>query len=126
MSYHPERRPSRGYRIVASIASAIVAAACGIPLGPLQARATDTWTRSYPLSKGGEVSVSNVNGRVDVEGVDGSTVEITAERIARGASDRLANELLKRVTIEEHATPDSVSVRTQRVEGILIGANFEV
>jgi hypothetical protein len=126
MSYRPERRSSRGYWLVASIALAVAAAACGIPLGPLQARATDTWTRSYPLSNGGEVSVSNVNGRVDIEGVEGSTVEITAERIARGATDQLANDLLKRVSIVDHVTPDSVSVETTRVEGILIGASFEV
>ena len=126
MYSRPERRSSRGVRIAASMAFALTAAACGFPVGPFQARATDTWTRSYPLSKTGEVSVANVNGRIDVEGVDGSTVEITAERIARGASDQLASELLKRVSISEHATPDSVSVETQKVEGILIGASFEV
>jgi hypothetical protein len=126
MSYRPERLSSGGLRILASVAFALAAAACGFPVGPFQARATDTWTRSYPLSKTGEVSVANVNGRIDVEGVDGSTVEITAERIARGASDQLASELLKRVSISEHATPDSVSVETQKVKGILIGASFEV
>jgi hypothetical protein len=105
---------------------ALAAAACGFPVGPFHARASDTWTRSYPISKTGEVSVANVTGRVDVEGVDGSTVEITAERIARGATDQLANDLLKRVSIVDHATPDSVSVETQKIEGILIGASFEV
>jgi DUF4097 and DUF4098 domain-containing protein YvlB len=126
MAYRLERRSFRGFPTVAAAAFALAAAACGFPVGPLQARATDTWTRSYPLSKTGEVSITNVNGRVEVEGVDGSTVEVNAERIARGATDQLANEVLKRVAIADHATPDSVSVETQRVEGFLIGASFEV
>jgi hypothetical protein len=126
MYHRPERRSSRGFRIIGAVAFALAAAACGFPVGPFQARASDTWTRSYQISKTGEVSVANVNGRVDVEGVDGSTVEITAERIARGATDQLASDLLKRVSIVDHATPDSVSVETQKLEGILIGASFEV
>ena len=126
MHYRPERRSSRGVRIVASLAVALVMGACGLPVGPFHARASDTWTRSYPISKTGEVSVANVNGRVDVEGVDGSTLEITAEKVARGATDQLAGDLLKRVSIVDHATPDSVSVETQKIEGILIGASFEV
>jgi putative adhesin len=126
MYYRPERRLSRGFRIAASVAFTLAAAACGFPVGPFQARVSDTWTRSYPISKTGEVSVVNVNGRVDVEGVDGTTVEITAEKIARGATDQLASDLLKRVSIVDHATPDSVSVETQKIDGILLGASFEV
>jgi Putative adhesin len=126
MVYRPERRSSRGFRVVAPIAWVIAAAACGLPVGPLQARATDTWTRSYQLSKTGEVSISNVNGRIDIEAVDGTTVDISAERIARGATDQLASDLLKRVVISDRSTPDSVSVQTEKVEGILIGARFEV
>jgi len=126
MGYRAERRSFRGFLIATSVATALAGAACGFPVGPFQARASDTWMRSYTLSKTGEVSISNVNGRVEVEGVDGSTVEINAERIARGASEQLASDLLKRVSIVDHATPDSVSIETQRVEGILIGASFEV
>jgi len=110
MYHRPEQGSYRGVGLVASLAFALAMAACGLPVGPFQARASDTWARSYPISKTGEVSVANVNGRVDVEGVDGSTVEITAERIAHGATDQLASDLLKRVSIAEHATPDSVSV----------------
>jgi DUF4097 and DUF4098 domain-containing protein YvlB len=126
MGDRPERRSFRGFLIATSVASTLAGIACGFPVGPFQARATDTWTRSYTLSKTGDVSISNINGRVDVEGVDGSTVEVNAERIARGASEQLASELLKRVSIVDHATPDSVSMETQRVEGILIGASYEV
>ena len=114
------------------VAAAVLAASvisftgCGIPVGPLRAEARDIWTRSYPLGKTGEVSISNVNGHVEVEGVDGSTVEVSAERIAHGATDALAKELLPKIPINDRSTPDLVVVETGRISGILIGASFEV
>jgi Toastrack DUF4097 len=126
MYYRPERRPLRVVRLVGAMVYVLAAAACGIPVGPFHAKVSDTWTRSYELSRTGEVSISNVNGRIDVEAVDGSTVHVSAERIARGATDQLANELLQRVVISDRSTPGSVSVETEKVNGILIGASFEV
>jgi Putative adhesin len=128
MSVHGLQRWSRGSLALLALAlpvASVMASGCG-PLGPLQGRASDTWTHTYPLSKTGEVTIVNVNGKVDVEGVDGSTLEVQAERIARGATEQLARDLLPRVPIEEHATPDFVSIETKRIGGFLIGASFEV
>jgi hypothetical protein len=105
---------------------AFVFAGCDLSLGHLTARATDEWTRTYPLSPGGEVRIVNTNGKIEVEGVDGSTVEVRAERIARGATDASARELLPRIVIKEDSTPDRVSLETERMSGIMIGAAFEV
>src|SRR5881398_3428412 len=84
---------------------AVVLTACDVSLGNLAGRATDEWTHTYPLSAGGEVHIANTNGRVDVEGVDGSNVEVRAERIARAATDAGAKELLPRITIKEDVQP---------------------
>jgi len=100
-------------------------AAC-VPIHDLAGRATDDWTRKYPLNAGGEIRIVNTNGRIDIEGVDGSTVEVRAERIARGTSDEAARELLPRIVIKEDATPDRVSLETERMSGIMLGASFEV
>ena len=105
---------------------AFVFAGCDLSLGHLAARATDEWTRTYPLSPGGEVRIVNTNGKIEIEGVDGSTVEVRAERIARGATDAAARELLPRIVIKEESTPDRVSLETERMSGIMIGAAFEV
>ena len=105
---------------------AAVLAGCDVSLGHLTGRATDEWTRSYPLAAGGEVRIGNTNGRVDVEGVDGTTVEVRAERIARAATDAGAKELLPRITIKEDIQPDRVSIETERMGGIMIGVNYEV
>ncbi len=103
--------------------------ACDMSLGHLTGRATDEWIRSYKLSPGGEVRIGNTNGRIDVEGTDGSTVEVRAERIARAATDDGAKELLPRITIKEDIQPDRVSLETDKLGGmggIMIGVNYEV
>jgi DUF4097 and DUF4098 domain-containing protein YvlB len=105
---------------------ALVLAACDMSFGHLAGRATDEWTRTYPLTAGGEVRIDNTNGKIDIEGVDGSTVEVRAEKIAHGATDAAARELLPRIAIKEDVRPDRVSLETERLSGILIGVSFEV
>lgn len=97
-----------------------------VPIHDLAGRATDEWVRTYPLASGGEVRIVNTNGKIEIEGGDGTTVEVRAERIARGATDAAARDLLPRIVIKEDATPDRVSLETQRMNGIMIGVSFEV
>ena len=118
-----ELRVFRGFGV---LLLAVAFAGCDMSLGNLTARATEEWTRTYPLNPGGEVRIVNTNGRIDVEGVDGSTVEVRAERIARGATEAAARELLPRIVIKEDSKPDRVSLETERMSGIMIGVAFEV
>src|ERR1700730_17104563 len=104
----------------------VMLAGCEMSVGSLAGRATDEWTRTYPLATGGELEIVNTNGKIEVEGTDGSTVEIRAERIARAATDSGASELLPRIVIRETVKPDHVSIMTERMSGLMIGANFEV
>src|SRR5215831_10779820 len=116
-------------RALAVLPVAVLLAGCDVSLGNLTGRATDEWTHTYPLTAGGEVHIGNTNGRVDVEGVDASTVEVRAERIARAATDEGAKELLPRITIKEDIQPDRVSIETDRLGGmggIMIGVSYEV
>lgn len=125
MSVHGVRRwPRRSLLALPVVAVAV--SGCGVPMGPFLGRASESWTHAYPLGKNGEVTIVNINGPVDVTGVDGSTLEVHAERIASGATDQLARDLLPHITIEEHATPDFVSIETKRIAGFLLGASFQV
>src|SRR5882724_5137901 len=128
MTWHSHR--SRIFGAVRAGAIAIPLAfalvGCDMSLGNLSERATDEWTHTYPLKAGGEVHIANTNGRVDIEGVDGATVEVRAERIAKGSTEAAAKELLPRIVIKEDAKPDRVSIETERMSGIMIGAGFEV
>ena len=105
---------------------AVTLAGCDVSLGNLSARATEEWTHTYPLTAGGEVRIINTNGRIDIEGVDGTTLEVRAERVAKGATDSAARELLPRIVIREDIKPDRVTLETERMSGIMIGAGFEV
>jgi DUF4097 and DUF4098 domain-containing protein YvlB len=110
----------------------VLAAALGVcvsgcvPIHGLSGRASDEWTRSYPLSADGELRIVNTNGKIDIEGTSGTKVEVTAERIARGATDEAARELLPKIVIKEDATPGRVSLETEKMNGIMIGVSFEV
>jgi hypothetical protein len=116
----------KGYHPFLLVPLIVVLAGCDVSLGKLMGRATEEWTHTYPLAEGGEVRIGNTNGRIEVEGVDGSTVEIRAEKIARAATDTGASELLPRIKIKEDATADRISVETERMGGIMIGVAFEV
>ena len=116
----------RVLRSLAAVLLALAVTACDVHLGNLAGRATDEWTHTYPLTAGGQVRIGNTNGKIEIEGVDGSTVEIRAERIAKGVTDTAARELLPRIEIKEDVRPDRVAVETARMSGIMFGAAFEV
>jgi hypothetical protein len=113
-------------QLVLAILASLVLTGCDLSLAHLTARATEEWTRSYPLTAGGEIRIGNTNGRVEVEGVEGTTVDVRAEKIARAATETGARELLPRIAIKEDVQPDRVSLETERMSGIMIGAAFEV
>jgi DUF4097 and DUF4098 domain-containing protein YvlB len=72
------------------------------------------------------VRIVNTNGRVEVAGVEGSTVQVRAEKVARAATEEAARELLPRIKISEDAGTDRIVVETERMGGFLLGAGFEV
>jgi hypothetical protein len=104
----------------------LVLAGCEMSFGNLAGRATDEWTHTYPLQPGGEIQIDNANGAIDVTGIDGSTVEVKAERIAKAATDEGARELLPRIKITENATPDRIVIETEKMSGIMMGVSTEV
>jgi hypothetical protein len=108
-------------------AAAIVAVGCGVPgRGQLAGRATDEWIRSYPLAAGGEVQIGGSSGSVDVQGVEGDTVEVRAERVARATTDEAAREILPRISIKEETSASKVVLRTEPLGGLVIGVSVEV
>lgn len=117
---------ARSTRVLLLPVVVTLAAACDMSLGNLTGRATEERTHTYPLAEGGEVRIGNTNGRIDVEGIDGSTLEIRVEKIARAATETGARELLPRITIKEDVASGLVSLETARMGGIMIGAKFEV
>jgi hypothetical protein len=93
--------------------------------GALEGTARDEWRRSYTLETGGELQLTSPNGSLDVEAVEGNTVEVTVERIAHASDDEAAAEIVPRITIKEEVAPDKIVVRTESLGGIVIGVRIE-
>jgi len=106
------------------------AAACQSPGGARQdARASDLWTRQLPLNADGELDVTNTSGSIDVEGTSDpgvQVVDVRAERVARATTEQGARDLLTHITIQFLSVPDRITLETERISGVLIGASFEV
>jgi DUF4097 and DUF4098 domain-containing protein YvlB len=92
----------------------------------LAGKATDEWTRDYPLADGGEFQISNTNGLVEIEGVSGSTVDVRAERVAHAATDSDARELLAQIAIQEDVTPTRISIESGRTSSSSMRFGYEV
>jgi len=107
-------------------AAMLLAAAGCVAHNSNNAQASDTWTRRYSVEPSAEVRIINALGKVEVEGVDGSTVEVEAERIAHGATEQIARDLVPQIPIKENVSPKLVAIETGKIDGILLGASYEV
>lgn len=107
----------RGFAVLPVVALLSLTAACDIALSGAREEATETWTRSYPISAGGTVDLATVNGKIEVVAGSKPTVEVTAVKVAKAATKEGAADLLKKLEIKEEITADSVKLRVERSKG---------
>jgi hypothetical protein len=111
----------------AILVGVVVACACAPPRSSeLVGRATDEWLRRYTIEPDGQVEIANRDGPIEVQAVEGDTVEIRATRVAHAPTDEAARDLLPRLPFDESADASHVTVRTGRLRGIVIGVRVEV
>ena len=105
----------------------LAAAGCDIAMADLRQKETAEWRKSYDLQPGGRLSVTNVNGKIDVQPATGRQVEIVAEKSARGGSTDAARQALGRIQILETVAPAEIRLETklERSSGLL-GGSLEV
>ncbi len=96
------------------------------PSSELAARATDEWTRKYPLVPAGTVEVENRRGNITIEATDAAEVEVRAERVVMAATEQGARDVVPRVRIAEDVTPEKISIRSEGLVGLVIGVEAEV
>lgn len=114
-----------------ALAALLVAtAACDVSVGEggfsmdlARASAKDTWTRSYPLEAGGRLELINVNGRINAAPADGGTVELVAERTAKGSTDEAARKLLDQIEMREEVGPSRVRVEVRAPSSFGMGGH---
>ena len=96
------------------VAALSLTAACDIALSGAREEATETVTRSFPLSPGGTLDIATTNGRIEVVAGSGPTVEVKAVKVAKAATKEGAADLLKKLQIKEEVTADLVKLRAER------------
>ena len=95
----------------------------GLSLGVSRGRASDEWTRSYTVSKGGRFEIANENGAIEVRGTTGPQVTVKAFREITDNSDDEARRRLQKLEMREDVAPDRVSVRAETNESGTFGFN---
>lgn len=122
MRQHPGVKFLGGLAVLAAV---VALGACDAI--SLNAEATETWTRHYPLAQGGSVEIDNTNGRTEVLAGDGDAVDITATKVARAMSDQGAHDALGRIEIRETTTPNRIAIdSTQQDMGFEVNVSRHV
>jgi len=103
------------------VAALSLTAACDIALSGAREEATETVTRSFPLSPGGTLDIATTNGRIEVVAGTSPTVEVKAVKVAKAATKEGAADLLKRLQLKEEVTADLVKLRAERSGPSLTG-----
>lgn len=104
-------------RAVVVLAAAVVLSACDVMVNSIhggRVQAQRTWNRSYTLT-GAEtaVEIANVSGTIEVEAVDGNTLEVKAVMTARGATEEDAQQVLAKVEMGEEASASKVRLEAR-------------
>ena len=73
----------------------------------------ETFDQTYPLAAGGEVSIRNVNGSIEVGTWDRDEVRVVAVKKVRASSGGRADEILASTRVDVEASSDRVSVKTE-------------
>ncbi len=116
----PFRTPLRVRSLLPALAAvAVMSAGCDVALSGISGgeQASDTWSRSYPLSEGGRVEIGNTNGFIELTAGSGKTVEVKAVRVARASTPEAAREMLAKYGIREEITADVVKLTSERPQG---------
>lgn len=80
---------------------------------------TERFEQTYPLSAGGTVSVSNVNGSIEITTWDRNEVKLEAVKTAN------TRELLSEVELEIESTANSFSIETEYRKGVRDGRSWK-
>lgn len=121
--------PHRRFSSLILAATLVATGACNLNLS-MGAEARDQWTRSYPISATGSLTIKSGNGIITVEAGDRTTIEVTAERITKASTDEAAKEQLALFDIKEEVSPDRVVIDSTSRGGITVNvsrrANYTV
>lgn len=104
----------------------LASAGCELMIAGPREQASDRWDRTYQVSSTATLSIENTNGSITVRPHANPTFEVTAHRTARAVTEQGARELLGKLTLEQSASQDEVSLAMPRTSGLSLGQHVEV
>jgi hypothetical protein len=106
----------RAAAALAAVCAAGVLGGCDVTIkdgdvkGISRARASQEWSRHYPLAQGGTVEIVNSGGPIQVLAGPAGAVDVAAVLEAEAFTDARVKEILSDAKVEETITPDRVRV----------------
>jgi DUF4097 and DUF4098 domain-containing protein YvlB len=104
-----------------TVLAVVSLAACDVVVNTMdggKAKAVDQWAKTYTVTEGATIEVANTNGRIEVEGTDGTTFDVKAEISVRAGTEDAARDLLKQVEIREESASGRVRLETKYPKGL--------
>lgn len=71
------------------------------------------WVQTYDWAPGGELSIDNVNGSIQVKSWDQPKIEVRAEKVARAGSSEKARAILATIEITATVRPGRINIETK-------------
>ena len=94
---------------MATLAAAVSLAACNLQFSTgIEAKAA--WSRSYKVTDAVTLEIREPNGRITVEATDGNEIQVSATRVARGATEEAAKAAAEKIEIRDSVSPDRVQI----------------
>jgi DUF4097 and DUF4098 domain-containing protein YvlB len=91
----------------------LISAGCDIAMADFTEQETAEWRKTYELSPGGRVEISNVNGKIQVSPGEGNAVEVYAKRIGKASSKDAAKAALDRVQVVDSSAGSVIKIETK-------------
>ena len=106
-----------GVGVAASLACDVTIKDGDIKNVSVHSRASEEWTRHYPLASGGTIEIVNGDGPIDAVVGPSGAVDVAAVIEASAMTEERARELVREMRLEESITPDHIRVATARRQG---------
>ena len=107
------------------LAAGVNLAACNLHIDN-QAEGRSEWKKTYTLAKGGTFEIRNTNGLIEVSPGDGDQIVVTAEKIAKAATDDAAKDAAEKIEIRETTSGDSIILDSKISVSGMFGGNRQV
>lgn len=104
-------------------AAALLGTGCNLQIST-RAEARDQWHRHYTLAPGGTLEIRNTNGYIQLEPVDGTAVDVDADRVVQASTDQAAKDALAAFEIQETVAPDRVALDGTNRNGLNLTINL--